>query len=666
MPKVTSRPAAATIADVAEAAGVSRATVSRVMNGRASVREDISARVKAVAEELHYRPSNVARSLSLGRTETVALVVPDLTNPMFQHVLSGITDSAAAHGYRVLVADTAEKPADEAQIALEARLRCDALVMVSPRMPEDALASLVAQASPMVLVNRESPDPTVPSVTVNYRAGTSAVLTHLVELGHHRIAYLSGPPASYSDARRREGLADVLEAHTGLDLVCVPAGATVAAGYGALDAVLAARVTAVVAFNDLVAFGLLAALNQAGVAVPKDISVTGFDDIELAQYSTPSLTTAAVPQHELGRHAWQELHAVIENQSGRTSPHTRFEPRLEVRASSGPVPRTVAEGGLAPAPAVTAAREEGTADAAAPASAVVTEAPTAPPTWRRDGDAVVLEYAGERLARYEDGSRLPEVHAPRAYLHPVHTLAGTVLTDAAPVDHRHHYGVSLAVPDVNGTSHWGGRTYVRDVGPTLLKNHGRQASTGLLVGDADPHVLHDAVRWFDHHDAPQLEESRRLAAHVLPGADSWALAWRSVLRADHGPATIGSPATNGRAGAGYGGWFWRLPLTASALVLSAAGEGEEAAHGSRSPWLAFVQEHEGAATTWLAVQHGQPRPWFVRAAEYPGAGPALAWDAPLEIPAGGTIEIGLTTVLLDRALDAGEAAAVAAETADLR
>ncbi|WP_284328071.1 PmoA family protein [Demequina litorisediminis] len=329
------------------------------------------------------------------------------------------------------------------------------------------------------------------------------------------------------------------------------------------------------------------------------------------------------------------------------------------------MPRSVAEGGLAPTPAPPAPQPADAVGESAAALAAASATPSAP-VWRRDGDAVVLELAGERLARYEDGSRLPQVHAQRPYLHPVHTLAGTVLTDAAPVDHRHHYGVSLAVPDVNGTSHWGGRTYVRDVGPTLLKNHGRQASTGPLVGDADPHVLHDAVRWFDHHGAPQVEESRRLSAHVLASGEAWALSWRSVLRADHGAVTIGSPATNGRAGAGYGGWFWRLPAAASALVLSASGEGEEAAHESRSPWLAFVQEHEGATTRRLAVQHGQPRPWFVRASEYPGAGPSLAWDAPLEIPPGGTVEVGLTTVLLDRAVDAEEAAALAADAADLR
>ena len=680
MPKVSRPRTAATIGDVADAAGVSRATVSRVMNGRATVAEDIAARVLAVAEELQYRPSNVARSLSLGRTETVALVVPDLTNPMFQHVLSGITDAAATRGYRVLVADTAENPQDEAAIALEARMRCDALVLVSPRMPQEQLATLVRQASPMVLVNRDSPDPSVPSLTVNYRAGTLAVIRHLVDLGHKRIVYLAGPPPSYADARRREGLAEAATNHPGIDIVEVPAGATVAAGYGARDAVLAARATAVVAFNDLAAFGLLAALNQAGVAVPGDISVTGFDDIELAQYSTPSLTTVAVPQHELGRHAWQELFTVIENQGTAASPHTRFEPRLEVRSSTGPVPRSVAEGGLAPSPAARPAsagteaaaspvtRTEGRgASAVSPASAAhagVTR--DGGPTWHPDGDVTVLEWRGEPLARYESGARLPQVHARRPYLHPVHTLAGRVLTDAAPVDHRHHYGASLAVPDVNGTSYWGGRTFVRDVGPTLLENHGQQVSAGPVVDGTDPHILRDAVRWYDEHDDAQLEESRRLGAHLLTDPDSWALTWRSVLRAEHGSVTIGSPATNGRRGAGYGGWFWRLPLSASTTVLSEGGEGEQTAHGSRSPWLAFVQGAGADATTWLAVQHGTARPWFVRAAEYPGAGPALAWDRPLTIPDGGTVEIGLTTVLLDRAVSLEEAARLASDAADVR
>ena len=136
---------ASTIADVAHAAGVSRATVSRVMNDRSTVDPELAARVREVAEQLHYRPSNTARSLSLGRTNTVAVVVPDLANPMFQQVLRGVASAAAGEGYRVLVADTAEDAAEEERIALEARLRCDALVLVSPRMSEQTLRKLAAR-----------------------------------------------------------------------------------------------------------------------------------------------------------------------------------------------------------------------------------------------------------------------------------------------------------------------------------------------------------------------------------------------------------------------------------------------------------------------------------------------------------------------------------------
>ena len=667
MAEVSQRRASVTISDVATAAGVSRSTVSRVMNGRATVDADISERVRAAAEKLNYRPSTVARSLSLGRTETVAFVVPELENPMFQHVLAGLTEAASANGYRVLVADTGQNPADEAAIALDARLRCDALALVSPRMPEDQLAALVVQASPTVLVNRDSPSAAAPAVTVNYRAGAAAVLTHLVGLGHRRVVYLSGPTPSASDDRRRAGLEDVAATTPGLELVVVSGGATVGAGYRALDPVLAARATAVVAFNDLVAFGLLAALNQAGVAVPKDISVTGFDDIELAQYSTPTLTTAAVPQHELGRQAWQELHAVIDQHEGRASTSTRFDPRLEIRASTGPVPRSVAAGGLAPV-GTSSGDEKAAPTSPTPAeSDAGADAPVEQaPQWRHDGEALVLEWRGESLARYETGERLPVVHARRPYLHPVHTLGGTVVTESGPVDHRHHYGASIAVPDVNGTSYWGGRTFVRDVGPTLLQNHGRQESAGARVDSEDHHVLYDAVRWYDEEDVPQVEESRTLSGHLLPGHDAWALSWRTILRADHGALTIGSPATNGRPGAGYGGWFWRLPLEGRSQVLSADGDSEELAHGSRSPWLAFVQRRGTSTVTVLAVQHGKPLPWFVRADEYPGAGPSLAWEDPLTIPAGGTVEIGLTTVMVDRALSHGEAAALAAQAASVR
>nr|WP_241744337.1 PmoA family protein [Cellulosimicrobium arenosum] len=278
--------------------------------------------------------------------------------------------------------------------------------------------------------------------------------------------------------------------------------------------------------------------------------------------------------------------------------------------------------------------------------------------WSPEGDSVVLRCGDLRLAAYQQGDRLPPVHSPRSHLHPVHTLAGVPLTDSGPVDHRHHYGASMAVADVNGTSYWGGRTFVTDVGPTLLPNHGRQISRSLLVDPVQTHLLYDAVRWHDEHGVPQLEEERRLDARVIDDS-TWVLDWRSTLRADRGALIIGSPATNGRPGAGYGGYFWRLPTTGSVEVLSATGTGEALAHGGSSPWVAFVQQHPTHATTLLLVQHGEPLPWFLRASEYPGAGPALAWDEPRTIPADSSFETGAAAVLVDRALELDEAAVLA-------
>lgn len=663
----------ATIGDVATAAGVSRATVSRVMNGRSTVDATIAERVRVAAAGLSYRPSNAARSLALGRTQTVALVVPDLGNPVFQQILRGVMDGAAEDGYRVLVADTVEDDQQEGAIALEARMRCDALVLVSPRIGDAELSALIADVEPVVLVNRETGG-AAPSLVVDYEDAALQVVEHLVALGHRRIVYLGGPVRSASDELRRAGLARARKQHADLEILDLPAGPDIQAGHAAAPAVLATRATAAVAFNDLVAFGLLAGLNEAGVAVPADISVAGFDDIELSRYATPALTTVAVPQAELGRHAWRELHAVIDDDAHPAS-SARFTPSLEVRGSTGPVRQGPERVHITDDDVARAPREE-----------IPTVPPTAAPTWSvpadPDTESVMLTCGdGLELVRRDAGGRMPKVHARRPYLHPVHTLAGVPLTEVSPVDHRHHYGVGIAVPDVNGTSHWGGRTFIEDVGPTLLKNHGRQTSEGIRIeaaptarppgtGAEAGEVLVEDVLWSDEHGEPQLREERRITARLLPqipgspAAPGWVLDWRSTLHADHGPLEIRSPATNGRPGAGYGGLFWRLPIAESTSVMSAGGAGENRAHGSSSPWVAFVQRHGGRSTTLLLVQPGQVRPWFLRSAEYPGACPALAWDSPLLVPAGGSVQLDLVAVLLDTELTSSAAAALAAHLTD--
>jgi LacI family transcriptional regulator len=641
-----------TIGEVATAAGVSRATVSRVMNHLSTVEPEMARRVRAAAEELQYRPSRVARSLSLGRTNSVAFVVPDLSNPMFQQILRGTMAAAAPHDFRMLVAESPENPDDEAESALEARLRCDALVLVSPRMSDDALRDLLPQVRPAVLVNRSIDESGTPTLLVDYASGIAEIIAHVVALGHRDLVYLSGPSRSASNTARIDALRAAAHRYPELVVRTLRGGATVDAGYSAADAVLASRATAVVAFNDLVAFGLLARLNEYGVAVPGDISIVGFDDIELARYATPSLTTAAVPQVEVGGRAWELLQAVIDGESsGQQRIH--FTPRLEIRASTGPVPP---------------------ARRATPPSSSAADLEHLPPaatrpalSWRLEESAAVLEGPHLALARYESGDRMPPVHAPRPHLHPVRTPRGIALTETSPRDHRHHYGLSIAVADVNGTSHWGGRTFIRDEGPTLLQNHGRQVGSGMRVAELKDAELSQGgswlvgeVKWYNHLGATQLREDRMIGGVLLPEAEAWALRWHSVLHADHGTLTFDSPATNGRPGAGYGGLFWRLPMAEETIVLTDSGAGEDNAHGSSSPWLALAQRRADVWTTLVLAQPaGTARPWFIRATEYVGAGPALAWDRPLTVSGGDTLELDLTAVLVDRRLDQRDAADLA-------
>ena len=324
-----------TIRRVAEVAGVSRATVSRVMNGHQTVDPGMVSRVRAAAEELEYAPSPLARSLALGRTTTIALVVPDLSNPMFQGVLRGLSHAAGIDGHRLLIAESREDVAEEPILALEARRRCDGLVLASPRLPDDQLAALAERLSPLVLLNRELPGSGVPSLSVDHAAGMADIVRHLRSLGHRRLVYLAGPPASVSDAQRRRGLRE--SAADDIELVELECGSTFAAGHASAEVAVRTAATAIVAYNDLVAYGALSRLHELAVAVPGEVSIVGFDDIPFALYTTPPLTTASVPQHELGEQAWTRLSALLQ---GRTPEHNvSFRPRLEVRGSTGPAAR---------------------------------------------------------------------------------------------------------------------------------------------------------------------------------------------------------------------------------------------------------------------------------------------------------------------------------------
>ncbi len=274
---------------------------------------------------------------------------------------------------------------------------------------------------------------------------------------------------------------------------------------------------------------------------------------------------------------------------------------------------------------------------------------------RQPGGSVTLRCAGRPVARYVVRPELAPDLSPRPHLHPVTTLAGRPVTELSPADHPHHLGAGVAVPDVAGRNFWGGRTFVRGQGPTELDNHGVQRHQGFKL--RDPDGLVEDIVWTARGEI-LLRERRTVAAVALTDT-AWALDLTFALtNATGAELSLGSPATNGRPGAAYGGFFWRAPKEAAPPRVSTPhGEGEAAAHAARAPWLAL------AGDGWTLVFAGATArtrhdPWFVRAAEYPGVGSSLASEDRLPLAPRDTLVRRIVTVVADGALGHDEAAAL--------
>ena len=259
----------------------------------------------------------------------------------------------------------------------------------------------------------------------------------------------------------------------------------------------------------------------------------------------------------------------------------------------------------------------------------------------------------QHLATHNTALQQPAHHAPRPYLHPLRSKAGAVVTDAEPADHRHHLGLSVAFSDVNGTNFWGGSTYTAANGPALLANHGTQVPHGW---QQTPGEASGNVSWLSKNGRELAVEQRHIQYFHDAGAGTWALSLSSVIRpaADVPRLEVSSSGVKGRKGAGYGGIFWRFPETAGEpLVLSEAGSGAAAAHGSGSRWLSIGMVIDGApVTVILAQETGRILPWFVRAEGYLGAGPAVAWDEPAVVNRGrNPLKLALHAVIHDGPVD---------------
>ena len=289
---------AVTLHDVAREAGVAVSTVSRALSNPDRVSARTREHVQAVARRLDYRPNRIAQALPSGRTRMLALVVTDITNPHNFGIIRGAEAQARAAGYTLVIGDAHGSAELEADHADRLGSAVDGIVLASSRLPDDALRA-VARRQPVVLYNREADG--FASVVTDSDDGSRQVIEHLAALGHRHLAYLAGPRNAWSDGERGRALA-AHAAAAGLELTRLgPFSPTVDHGEAAADVGLASGATALVAFNDLLAIGVLRRLEHLGVAVPGQMSVVGFDDIFGADFCHPPLTTVTSPAEQAGR-----------------------------------------------------------------------------------------------------------------------------------------------------------------------------------------------------------------------------------------------------------------------------------------------------------------------------------------------------------------------------
>jgi DNA-binding LacI/PurR family transcriptional regulator len=341
-----------TSADVATLAGVSRTTVSFVLNGRTDVKipDETRRRVLDAAEQLGYHPHAPARQLAGGRSHVIALVLrqsPEQVagDAVLAETLRGLAAAARSGGYRVMVEPLAPDGPDATYAALLRAQHADGLVISGPRVDDPDLLDLVRDGFPIVLQGA-LPDVEVTSVDVDNVAGARGAVDHLISLGHRRIACITNAPLVYTAAQERlTGYRDALRA-AGIAAPAELVGEAAfdaASGHAAMAGLLVrTSFDAVFAASDVVALGAIGALREAGLRVPDDISVVGFDDIPLAAYFDPPLTTVRLPAFELGQAAGRALLERIADRA--VPPRTLLPTELIVRASTAPSSRASATG----------------------------------------------------------------------------------------------------------------------------------------------------------------------------------------------------------------------------------------------------------------------------------------------------------------------------------
>ncbi|MDQ3696798.1 MAG: LacI family transcriptional regulator [Gemmatimonadota bacterium] len=328
-----------TIKEVARAAGVSVATVSRVLNDSGPVNPDTRSRVQAAAGSLRYIPHGGARSLITSRTNTLGVLLPDLYGEFFSEVIRGIDLTAKRNGYHLLVS-CAHDDRSEIEAALRAmRGRVDGLIVMSPDIDAASLVANLPDSQPVVLLNCAATDGAVDSLTIDNVGGARMMVRHLIGHGCRRVAIIGGAERNLDARERLRGYRAALrEAGIARDPTLeLPGDFTEASGFDAARRLvrLHPRPTAIFAANDSMAIGALSALREAGVRVPEDVAVAGFDDIPIARYMSPPLSSVHVPIAELGEHAMRKLLAALGNRNGHARRQEMLATTLVIRDSCG-------------------------------------------------------------------------------------------------------------------------------------------------------------------------------------------------------------------------------------------------------------------------------------------------------------------------------------------
>ena len=329
-----------TIKDVAREAKVSVASVSRVLNGSTAVTEATRKNVLNVVERMRYVPNVGARYLSTKQTNTIGVVLPDLYGEFFSELIRGIDAAARERNLHLLVSSAHGNAEEAASVVRAMSGRVDGLIVMSPHVGASFLASNLPQSLPTVLLNTKINSTTYSSINVDNYSGAFAMMRHLVENGYKRIAMISGPENNFEAQERLRGYQDALTQYLPKQATQILKGDfSEESGYRAGRQLqsLAVQPEAIFAANDMMAIGCLFALTEAGISVPNQIALVGFDDIPIARFVSPPLTTVRVRMAEMGGRALEQLAFVIENPKMTKQIDLVVKTELIIRNSCGTV-----------------------------------------------------------------------------------------------------------------------------------------------------------------------------------------------------------------------------------------------------------------------------------------------------------------------------------------